>query len=155
MLIFSSLLILCVGNAPATGVLTAQRPVTRSFDVFFDLHLNKCLSKQSICHDLIKHDTSHLVKITCSYYVMTRGNIQFSCSWINSLIRKYMLYIIFDCISENVSYGSGIELVIYFHGNYFANRCIRKTHARNKIWSKNYPELLRRMNKGYGDNSMA
>ena len=25
----------------------AQRPVTRSFDVFFDLHLNKCLSKQS------------------------------------------------------------------------------------------------------------
>ena len=27
----------------------AQRPVTRSFDVFFDLHLNKQLSKQSWC----------------------------------------------------------------------------------------------------------
>ena len=25
----------------------AQRPVTQSFDVFFDLHLNKRLSKQS------------------------------------------------------------------------------------------------------------
>ena len=30
-----------------TGEFPAQRPVTRSFDVFFDLHLNKWLSKQS------------------------------------------------------------------------------------------------------------
>ena len=30
-----------------TGEFPAQRPVTRSFDVFFDLHLNKRLSKQS------------------------------------------------------------------------------------------------------------
>ena len=30
-----------------TGHLCAQRPVTQSFDVFFDLHLNKRLSKQS------------------------------------------------------------------------------------------------------------
>ena len=29
------------------GEFSAQRPVTRSFDVFFDLHLNKQLSKQS------------------------------------------------------------------------------------------------------------
>ena len=29
------------------SALLAQRPVTRSFDVFFDLHLNKQLSKQS------------------------------------------------------------------------------------------------------------
>ena len=30
-----------------TGEFPLQRPVTRSFDVFFDLCLNKCLSKQS------------------------------------------------------------------------------------------------------------
>ena len=30
-----------------TGELPAQRPVTRSFDVFFDLRLNKRLNKQS------------------------------------------------------------------------------------------------------------
>ena len=30
-----------------TGKFPAQRPVTRSFDVLFDLHLNKRLSKQS------------------------------------------------------------------------------------------------------------
>ena len=34
------------GNPPAPGEFPAQRPVTRSFDVFFDLRLNKWLSKQ-------------------------------------------------------------------------------------------------------------
>ena len=46
---FSALLTLCVGNSPVTGEFPAQRPVTRSFDVFFDLRLNKRLSKQSWC----------------------------------------------------------------------------------------------------------
>ena len=44
---FSVLLALCAGNSPVTGEFLAQRPVTRSFDVFFDLQLNKRLSKQS------------------------------------------------------------------------------------------------------------
>ena len=39
----------CVGNSPVTGEFTSQRPVTWSFDVFFDLCLNKLLSKQSRC----------------------------------------------------------------------------------------------------------
>ena len=43
---FSALLALCLGNSPVTGEFPAQRPVTRSFDVFFDLRLNKRLSKQ-------------------------------------------------------------------------------------------------------------
>ena len=38
---------LCTGNSPVTGDFAAQRPVTRSFDFFFDLHPNKWLSKQS------------------------------------------------------------------------------------------------------------
>ena len=37
---------LCARNSPVTGEFPAQRPVTRSFDVFFDLRLNKQLSKQ-------------------------------------------------------------------------------------------------------------
>ena len=44
---FSALLAICVGNSPAPGEFPAQRPVTRSFDVLFDLHLNKRLRKQS------------------------------------------------------------------------------------------------------------
>ena len=43
---FSTLLAHCAENSPATGEFPAQRPVTRSFDVFFDLRLNKRLSKQ-------------------------------------------------------------------------------------------------------------
>ena len=46
---FSALRALGVVNSPVTGEFPAQRPVTRSFDVFFDLDLNKQLSKQSRC----------------------------------------------------------------------------------------------------------
>ena len=44
---FSALLTICAGNSPVPGEFPTQRPVTRSFDVFFDLRLNKPLSKQS------------------------------------------------------------------------------------------------------------
>ena len=43
---FSALLALCAGNLPVTGEFSSPRPVTRSFDVFIDLRLNKRLSKQ-------------------------------------------------------------------------------------------------------------
>ena len=46
---FSALLPICPGNSPVPGEFPAQRPVTRSFDVFFDLRPNKRLSKQSRC----------------------------------------------------------------------------------------------------------
>ena len=38
---FIALLILCAGNSPVTGEFPAQGPVTRNFDFFFDLPLNK------------------------------------------------------------------------------------------------------------------
>ena len=44
---FSALLAICAGNSPVPGEYPKQRPVTRAFDVFFDLRLNKRLSKQS------------------------------------------------------------------------------------------------------------
>ena len=43
----SALLAICAGNSSVPGEFPAQRPVTRGFDVFFDLHPNKRLSKQS------------------------------------------------------------------------------------------------------------
>ena len=63
---FSALLALCAGNSPITGEFPSQRSVTRSFDVFFDLRLNKQLNKQtrrrrfettsrsSWCHNSVK-----------------------------------------------------------------------------------------------------
>ena len=44
---FSVVLAICARNSPVTGEFPAQRPVTRGFDVFFDLRLNERLSKQS------------------------------------------------------------------------------------------------------------
>ena len=43
----SALQAFCEGNSPVTGEFPSQRPVARNFNVFFDLHLNKRLSKQS------------------------------------------------------------------------------------------------------------
>ena len=44
---FVALLALCAGNSPVTGEFPSQRPLMQSFDVFFDLRLNKRLSTQS------------------------------------------------------------------------------------------------------------
>ena len=44
---FSALLAICAGNSPVTGEFPAQRPLTQSFVVFFELRLNKRLSTQS------------------------------------------------------------------------------------------------------------
>ena len=44
--IFSALLAICAGNSPVTGEFPTQRPVTRSFDVYFDLRPKERLSKQ-------------------------------------------------------------------------------------------------------------
>ena len=44
---FSALLAICTGNSPVSGEVPAQGPVTRNFDVFLYLRLNKRLGKQS------------------------------------------------------------------------------------------------------------
>ena len=46
---------LCVGNSPVTGEFTTQRPVTRSFDAFFDLRVNKGLINNGEAGDLRRH----------------------------------------------------------------------------------------------------
>ena len=40
----SALLAICAGNSSVSGELPARKPVTQSFDIFFDLGLNKRLS---------------------------------------------------------------------------------------------------------------
>ena len=55
---FSTLLALCVGNSPVTGEFTSQRPVTRSFDVLFDLCLNKGWANNRVAGDL-RHHRAH------------------------------------------------------------------------------------------------
>ena len=72
----SALLALCAGNSPATGEFPAQRPVTRGFDVFFDLRPNKRLSKQAWgwwfeapSHSLWRHCNGYIHK--CGVHLST------------------------------------------------------------------------------------
>ena len=67
---FSALLAICAENSPVPGEFTAQRPVTRSFDVIFDLRLNKRLSKQwwgwwfeTLSHPLWRHRNEDVINI--------------------------------------------------------------------------------------------
>ena len=45
---FSALLAICAGNSPVNGEFPTQKPVMQSFDVFFDLRLNKQLSDRML-----------------------------------------------------------------------------------------------------------
>ena len=52
---FSALLAVCAGNSPVAGDFPAQRPVTRSFDVFVDLRLNERWVNTREAGDLRRH----------------------------------------------------------------------------------------------------
>ena len=76
---FSALLAICAGNSPVPGEFPAQRPVTRSFDVFCDLRQNKRFSKQSwgwwfetLSRPLWRHCNEYFPQATtailCGYY---------------------------------------------------------------------------------------
>ena len=76
---FSALLAICAENSPVPGEFTAQRPVTRSFDVIFDLRLNKRLSKQwwgwwfeTLSHPLWRHrNGANIYHCTSIYALIT------------------------------------------------------------------------------------
>ena len=82
---FSALLAICAGNSPVPGEFPTQRPVTRSFDVYFDLRPNKWLSKQSwgwwfetLSCSLWRH--RNVTLLNSAYYELFR----FRFYWVNS-----------------------------------------------------------------------
>ena len=60
---FSALLAICAGNLPVTGEFPAQRPVTRSFDVFFDLRLKNGQVNNRDAGDLRRHRVDYDVTV--------------------------------------------------------------------------------------------
>ena len=114
---FSALLDLYAGKSPVTSEFPAQRPVTRSFDVFFDLRLTKRLSKQSwgwwfetLSRPLLRH---------CSvprYLITAPGTI----STTLFLLCFGPCYVIINTeaisiICSNVMYSKMIESYIYIY----------------------------------------
>ena len=67
--IFSALLALCAGNVPVIGEFPTQRPVTRSFDVFFDRRLNNGWVNNGKAGDLSRHRAHYDVTVMQDYCV--------------------------------------------------------------------------------------
>ena len=97
---FSALLAISAGNSPVTGELPVQRPVTRSFDVFFDLSLNKRLSIQSwgciLSRPLCRHYSDQLngyTSIRIKVWVSNYTHVKVGCnsSWIYIAVALYKL----------------------------------------------------------------
>ena len=66
---FSASLALYEGNPPVTGGFPSQRPMIRSFDIFFDVCLNKRLSKFRDAGDLKRHRAQYDVIVKFAIYM--------------------------------------------------------------------------------------
>ena len=99
----SALLTLCVGNSPVTGEFPSQRPVTRNFDIFFDLRLDKWLSKQSWgwwfetpSRQLWRHRYAfwyNFSLIYCSYHRRSQTELVAKCINLIQRPRRYVWFI--------------------------------------------------------------
>ena len=93
---FSALLAICAGNSPVTGEFPAQRPVTRSFDVFFDLRLNKWLSIEA--GDLRRYRAHYDVIVMNEWY-----EIFFSITWCVVAVRTWKTHKHLQCAYQGWS----------------------------------------------------
>ena len=83
---FSTLLAIYAGNSPVTGEFPSQSPVTRSFDVFFDLRLNTRLSKQwwgwwfeTPLRSLWRHHWSWFNAVPTSWHLASLSDFERAC----------------------------------------------------------------------------
>ena len=81
---FSALLTFCAGNSPVTDEFPAQRPETQSFDVFFDLRLNKRLNKYRDAGDLRRYRAHYNVAVMSTVRRVVTGGTG-SCRYYNLL----------------------------------------------------------------------
>ena len=81
---FSALLAICAGKSPVAGKFPTQRPVTRSFDIYIDVRLNKRLRKQwynrnrlviNISHNYSDTDIADALPKENADYVMGMSNV--------------------------------------------------------------------------------
>ena len=101
------------GHSPVPGIFHAQRPVTRSFHVLFDLRLNKRLSKQwwgwwfeTPSRPLWRHRS---VKIFAAHIV-----------WLVYIL-SITIYLSWYCVADN----SGLipDFFFIYHMNWFCWKC--------------------------------
>ena len=124
---FSALLALCAGNSPVTGEFLAQRPVTRSFDVFFSLisaWTNGWVNNRRRWFET----PSRSLRRHCNAVTLNASKLMFlhwklsSCTWIWCLYMQVYtyqiwLYIIYHCMDA-------IEHVVIRQFLYKSSPCV-------------------------------
>ena len=134
---FFALLAICAGNSPVLGEFPPQRPVTRSFDVYFDLRPNNRLSKQSwgwwfetTSRPLWRHRNDHEATLANMIKYIT-------------LIQYGMLMDLNTKLSKTMSTFDGINCSVVFQN--ICSICARKVmkckeifsschHSRKRVW---------------------
>ena len=91
----TALLVLCAGNSPVTGEFPSQRSVTQSFDVFFDLRLNKRWVNNREAGVLRRHRAHYDVTVMCwthtiRAHVLDYDDISWPWSWYLCCATCYM-----------------------------------------------------------------
>ena len=96
---FSVLLALCAENSPAPGEFPSQRPVTQSFDVLFDLRLNKRWVNNREAGDLRRHCV-HYDAIVMQHFEIYYGYAAILfCAWnLNFVLNLRHITINFFCL---------------------------------------------------------
>ena len=131
---FSALVAIYVGKSSVIDEFPVQRPVTRSFNVFFDLCLNKRLSKQSwdwwfdrLPCPLWRHSNAQAIE-------------QQRCQWNSSgyygKIRRQIYWLF--CVkpwknNQNQTAGKSAEQYVISH----ANSCLSLVGPWGMIWNVN------------------
>ena len=135
---FSALLAICAENSPVPGEFPAQRPVTRSFDVFFDLRLNKRLSKQlwgwwfeTLSHPLWRHRNGTIcvnVGVSCCYHSQQCPGNNYLYLWPPFWWRTRWMIIIISSRPDDTYMRQVMNLsltpiiFVYLAGSYFLNQ---------------------------------
>ena len=114
---FSALLPICAGNSPVTGEFPTQRQVTRSFEVFFDLHWINGRVNNREAGDL-RRDRPHHDVTVMPYFQLN--------PWKNHINPDQATQIYFqdnayECRLQNIDHLSGLNnlMMVPWHGNIF------------------------------------
>ena len=168
---FSALLAICAGNSPVPGEFPTQRPVTRSFDVYFDLRPNKRLSKRSWgwwfetqSRPLWRHRNAHICLLTNNilFLVMVTMGMWSPCGLMNP-ISSYVLLSIFDdrinrCTVSNIHIqlkffifwwsprNDNTNIPISWYSDNFCHHIQDVMFSSKKLLSRNIP-LKRALNR--------
>ena len=129
---FSELLAVCEGNPSVTGGFPSQRPVARSFDVFFDLHLNDAWANTRDAGDLRRHRAHY--DVTVIYSIHTRNDIGAA----NNACRGLSTFSYTPFAKSNGRFFSDIKINMMPLSNLYDFRGVRKMHARVHFRCKIY-----------------